>query len=249
MLLKDKKVLITGATGGIGRAICELFLKNGAELFITNVQEQSLSEYRQELLTIFPTARINYYTCDLSDKVAIPQLVEEANKTMGGIDVLIGNAGITIDTLTLRMSDEQWQKVLDINLSANFILSRECVKIMSKQHHGRIINITSIIGFAGNIGQANYAASKAGLVAMTKTFALEYASRGITANCIAPGFIETPMTQAMTEQARQQLSERIPMKKIGQPINVANACLFLASNMSDYITGTTIHVNGGMLMV
>ena len=249
MLLKDKKVLITGATGGIGRAICELFLKNGAELFITNVQEQSLSEYRQELLTIFPTARINYYTCDLSDKVAIPQLVEEANKTMGGIDVLIGNAGITIDTLTLRMSDEQWQKVLDINLSANFILSRECVKIMSKQHHGRIINIASIIGFAGNIGQANYAASKAGLVAMTKTFALEYASRGITANCIAPGFIETPMTQAMTEQARQQLSERIPMKKIGQPINVANACLFLASNMSDYITGTTIHVNGGALMV
>lgn len=249
MLLKDKKVLITGATGGIGRAICELFLKNGAELFITNVQEQSLSEYRQELLTMFPTARINYYTCDLSDKVAIPQLVEEANKTMGGIDVLIGNAGITIDTLTLRMSDEQWQKVLDINLSANFILSRECVKIMSKQHHGRIINIASIIGFAGNIGQANYAASKAGLVAMTKTFALEYASRGITANCIAPGFIETPMTQAMTEQARQQLSERIPMKKIGQPINVANACLFLASNMSDYITGTTIHVNGGMLMV
>ena len=249
MLLKDKKVLITGATGGIGRAICELFLQNGAELFITNIQEQSLSEYRQELLTIFPTARINYYTCDLSDKVAIPQLVEEANKTMGGIDILIGNAGITIDTLTLRMSDEQWQKVLDINLSANFILSRECVKIMSKQHHGRIINIASIIGFAGNIGQANYAASKAGLVAMTKTFALEYASRGITANCIAPGFIETPMTQAMTEQARQQLSERIPMKKIGQPINVANACLFLASNMSDYITGTTIHVNGGALMV
>ena len=168
---------------------------------------------------------------------------------MNGIDILIGNAGITIDTLTLKMSDEQWQKVIDINLSANFILSRECVKIMSKQRYGKIINMSSIIGFAGNIGQANYAASKAGLVAMTKTFALEYASRGITANCIAPGFIETPMTQTMTEQARQQLSERIPMKKIGQPINVANACLFLASSMSDYITGTTIHVNGGMLMV
>ena len=134
MLLKDKKVLITGATGGIGRAICELFLQNGAELFITNIQEQSLVEHQKELLKNFPKARINYYTCDLANKTAIKQLVEVANKTMNGIDILIGNAGITIDTLTLRMSDEQWQKVLDINLSANFILSRECVKIMSKQH-------------------------------------------------------------------------------------------------------------------
>ena len=249
MLLENKKVLITGATGGIGKAICRLFLQNGAELFITNVQEQSLIDYRKELFDKFPNSKINYYTCDLSDKNAIKQLVAEANKTMNGIDILVGNAGITIDTLTIRMTAEQWQKVIDINLSANFILSSECAKIMIKQRFGKIINIASIVGFTGNAGQANYSASKAGLVAMTKTFALEYASRGITANCIAPGFIETPMTQAMTEQARQQLNEKIPMKKIGKPENVADACLFLASSMSDYITGTTIHVNGGMLMM
>ena len=249
MLLENKKVLITGATGGIGRAICELFLQNGAELFITNISEQSLIDYKQELLNTFPQAKINYTTCDLSNKNAIIDLVKNANEIMQGIDIVIGNAGLTLDGLTLKMSNEQWQKVIDVNLSANFILSRECAKIMMKQRRGKIINMASVVGQTGNAGQANYSASKAGLIAMTKCFAIEYASRGITANCVAPGFIETPMTQMLSEEARKALSDKIPMKKIGKPIDVANACLFLASNMSDYITGATISVNGGISMI
>ena len=248
-MLSGKKVLITGATGGIGRAICELFLKNGAEIFITNITEQSLVEYKQELLKVFPNAKISYAVCNLSNKNDIVELVKNANDAMKGIDVVIGNAGMTLDCLTLRMTDDQWQKVIDVNLSANFILSRECAKIMMKQRFGRIINMASVVGLTGNVGQANYSASKAGLIAMTKCFALEYASRGITANCVAPGFIETPMTQAMTDEAKKALMDKIPMKKIGQPIDVANVCLFLASSMSGYITGETISVNGGVAMI
>ena len=248
-MLKGKKVILTGATGGIGRSICELFLKNNAELFITNVSEQSLINLKDELTKMFPNSKVGYFTCNLSDKNAIVELVDKANKTMNGIDVVIGNAGITMDGLSIRMSDEQWQKVIDINLTANFILSRECAKIMMKQRSGKIINIASVVGITGNVGQANYSASKAGLISMTKCFALEYASRGITANCVAPGFIETPMTQAMTDEAKKVLMDKIPMKKIGQPIDVANACLFLASDMSRYTTGATISVNGGISMV
>lgn len=247
-MLKDKKVLITGATGGIGKAICELFLKNGAEIFATNVNEQSLIEIKKEFLEIFPNAKINYAICDLLKRESISELVKQANNTMNGIDIFVGNAGITIDTLSLKMSDEQWQKVIDVNLTANFILSRECAKIMMKQRFGRIINISSVVGLTGNIGQANYSASKAGLIAMTKCFALEYASRGITANCIAPGFIETPMTNMLSEAAKNMLIEKIPMKKIGKPYDVAQACLFLASDMANYITGETISVNGGISM-
>ena len=247
-MLKGKKVLLTGATGGIGKVICELFLKNNAEIFITNVNEESLINCKKELIALYPKSKINYSTCDLSKKEAIIELVKNANDTMKGIDVLIGNAGITMDALTLKMSNEQWQKVIDVNLSANFILCRECVKIMMKQRFGRIINISSVVGLTGNIGQANYSASKAGLIAMTKCFALEYASRGITANCIAPGFIETPMTNMLSEAAKNMLIEKIPMKKIGKPYDVAQACLFLASDMANYITGETISVNGGISM-
>ena len=247
-MLKGKKVLITGATGGIGRAICELFLKNGAELFITNVTEDSLISYKKELLSLFPNSKIGYLTCNLSDRKSISCLVENALKTMNGIDVLIGNAGITMDMLAIKMTNDQWQNVIDINLTANFILSRECIKIMMRQKFGRIINISSVVGITGNIGQANYSASKAGLIAMTKCFAMEYASKGITANCIAPGFIETPMTSSMTDLARNALIEKIPMKKIGKPNDVAQACLFLASDMANYITGATISVNGGVAM-
>ena len=248
-MLKNKKVLITGATGGIGKAICKLFLKNGAEIFATNVNEQSLIEIKKEFLEIFPSAKINYATCDLLKRESISELIKKANDTMDGIDIFIGNAGITIDTLSIKMSDDQWQKVIDVNLTANFILSRECAKIMMKQRFGRIINISSVVGLTGNVGQANYSASKAGLIAMTKCFALEYASRGITANCIAPGFIETPMTKAMTEDARKALIEKIPMKKMGIPDDIAQACLFLASDMGNYVTGSTISVNGGIAMI
>ena len=252
MLLQGKKVLITGATGGIGRAICKLFLQNGAELFLTNISQESLEQFADELNAFGKenniVVKVHYKSCDLCNANAIVELVKTANSEMNGLDVVIGNAGMNIDTLTLRMTDEQWQKVLDVNLTANFILSRESAKIMMKQRYGRIINMASIVGLIGNIGQANYSASKGGLIAMTKCFAQEYATRGITANCIAPGFIETPMTQAMSEEARKAMLEKIPMKKYGQPEDVAGACLFLASDLAKYITGEVISVNGGMLM-
>ena len=247
-MLSGKNVIITGASGGIGSAICELLVKNGANLFITDRSEERLEQLKQELLKVNSNVKIFYSTCDLSDKATIVELVEAANKEMGGIDILVGNAGMTADGLTIRMTDEQWQSVIDVNLTANFVLSRECVKIMMKRKFGRIINIASIVGLIGNAGQANYAASKAGLMAMTKTFAQEFASRGITANCVAPGFIETRMTQMLGEDVRKALIDKIPMRKYGEPVDIANAVLFLASDMGKYITGETISVNGGMLM-
>ena len=248
VMLSGKNVIITGASGGIGSAICELLVKNGANLYITDRSEERLEQLKQELLKVNSNVKIFYSTCDLSDKGAIVNLVEAANKEMSGIDILVGNAGITADGLSIRMTDEQWQSVIDVNLTANFVLSRECAKIMMKRKFGRIINIASIVGLIGNAGQANYSASKAGLMAMTKTFAQEFATRGITANCIAPGFIETRMTQMLSEDVRKALIDKIPMRKYGEPIDIANAVLFLASDMGKYITGETISVNGGMLM-
>lgn len=247
-MLSGKNVIITGASGGIGSAICELLVKNGANLYITDRNEERLEQLKQSLLQVNDKVKIFYSTCDLSDKAAIVNLVDTANKEMGGIDILVGNAGITADGLSIRMTDEQWQSVIDVNLTANFVLSRECAKIMMKRKFGRIINMASIVGLIGNAGQANYSASKAGLMAMTKTFAQEFATRGITANCIAPGFIETRMTQMLSEDVRKALIDKIPMKKYGEPIDIANAVLFLASDMGKYITGETISVNGGMLM-
>ena len=247
-MLSEKNAIITGASGGIGSTICELLVKNGANLYITDRSEERLKQLKQELLKINSSVKIFYSTCDLSDKTAIINLVDTANKEMGGIDILVGNAGITADGLSIRMTDEQWQSVIDVNLTANFVLSRECAKIMMKRKFGRIINIASIVGLIGNAGQANYSASKAGLMAMTKTFAQEFATRGITANCIAPGFIETRMTQMLSEDVRKALIDKIPMRKYGEPIDIANAVLFLASDMGKYITGETISVNGGMLM-
>ena len=247
-MLVDRRALITGASGGIGRAICEKKKKNGATLYITDRNEQALADLSKELKALNANINVFYGTCDLSNKADIVALVEKAKEQMGGIDILVGNAGMNMDTLTLKMTDEQWQKVIDVNLTANFVLSRECAKIMMKQRFGRIINMASIVGLTGNAGQANYSASKGGLISMTKCFALEYAKRGITANCIAPGFIETPMTQAMTEEARKAITAKIPMDKYGTPEDVANACLFLASDMANYITGQVLSVNGGMLM-
>ena len=248
VMLSGKNVIITGASGGIGSAICELLVKNGANLYITDRNDERLNSLKEKLLKINGSVKVFYSTCDLSDKGAIVNLVDTANKEMGGIDILVGNAGITADGLSIRMTDEQWQSVIDVNLTANFVLSRECAKIMMKRKFGRIINIASIVGLIGNAGQANYSASKAGLMAMTKTFAQEFATRGITANCIAPGFIETRMTQMLSEDVRKALIDKIPMKKYGEPVDIANAVLFLASDMGKYITGETISVNGGMLM-
>ena len=248
MLLDSRNVLITGATGDIGGTICEVFLRNGASLFLTGTNNTSLDNLKQHLLSKFKNAKIEYSSCDLSNIDDIPELVRQAREKIGDIDILICNAGVVSDALAVRMSNEQWQKVIDVNLTANFVLARECVKMMIKKQFGRIINISSVVGMTGNIGQANYSASKAGLIAMTKCFAIEYASKGITANCVAPGFIDTNMTKKLSNDKKEEFLLKIPIGYFGKPEDVANACLFLASNMADYITGETISVNGGMLM-
>lgn len=246
-MLKNKKCLITGTTGGIGMAISQLFLQNGAEIFITSQSNNKLEGFYNELKNKY-NATIYYKTCNLNNKEEIVELVKEADNKMNGIDVFVGNAGITKDCLSIQMKDELWDEVINTNLTANFILCREIIKIMLKQKYGKIINVSSLIGITGNIGQSNYSASKAGLIAMTKSIALEYASKGITANCVAPGFIDTPMTKKVSNNIKDEILLKIPMKKYGNAIDVANAILFLASNMSDYITGETICVNGGLLM-
>ena len=252
-MLTGKKCLITGATGDIGSAMCQVFAKNNAELFITGTKLEALQQTTENIISYtknynHKAVKINYYKCDLSNKVEIMELVKQANAVMGGIDVLVCNAGITDDSLMIKMKDEQWQNVLDINLTANFLLMRECLKVMIKQKSGKIINISSMVGLTGNVGQANYSASKAGLIALTKTIALEYASKGITANCIAPGFIDTAMTKKLSNDVKQNIVENIPLKSYGKPIDVANTALFLASSLSNYITGETINVNGGLFM-
>ena len=253
-MLTGKKCLITGATGGIGGAICQVFATNNAELFMTGTKLEALQQATENIVSSIrynnnnQWQKVNYYKCDLSNKVEIMELVKQANAVMGGIDVLVCNAGITDDSLMIKMKDEQWQNVLDINLTANFLLIRECLKIMITQKGGKIINISSMVGLTGNVGQANYSASKAGLIALTKTIALEYASKGITANCIAPGFIDTAMTKKLSNDMKQNIIKNIPLKSYGKPIDVANTALFLASYLSNYITGETINVNGGLFI-
>ena len=252
-MLTGKKCLITGATGDIGGAICQVFAKNNAELFITGTKLEALKKTTEKIIVSvnnnnIQEPKVNYYQCDLSNKVEIMELVKQANAVMGGIDVLVCNAGITDDSLMIKMKDKQWQNVLDINLTANFLLIRECLKVMIKQKGGKIINISSMVGLTGNVGQANYSASKAGLIALTKTIALEYASKGITANCIAPGFIDTAMTKKLSNDMKQNIIKNIPLKSYGKPVDVANVALFLASPLSNYITGETINVNGGLLI-
>ena len=242
-MLSNCKILITGACGGIGSSICELFAKNGATLFLTGQDEDKLKQFSQKL-----TSKVFYKKCNLNNEDDILELVSSANASMGGIDVFIGNAGITDDCLVIKMTKKQWQNVLDVNLTANFLLCREILKIMIKQKRGKIINISSVVAYTGNKGQANYSASKVGLIAMTKNIALEYASRGITANCISPGFIDTKMTGVLANDVQDELLKKIPLNRYGKPDDVANVALFFFLFMSDYITGETINVNGGMYM-
>jgi len=246
MLLNSRKILITGSTGDIGSTICEVLLQNGAFLFLTSTSDEKLEKLKEQLLLKFPSKEKNifYQSCDLQNEEDICKLVDTAAKKMSGIDVLIGNAGITDDCLAIKMTKKQWDRVINVNLTSNFILSRECLKTMVKQRSGKIINISSIIGLKGNEGQINYSASKAGLIAMTKTLAKEYARFGITANCIAPGFIETSMTNKLMEQKKKEILKKIALERFGKTIDVANVCLFLSSNLSDYITGQTISVDG-----
>ena len=247
-MLSNVKVLITGACGGIGSSICELFVRNNATLFITGQSDDKLKQFSQKLASYKSVNgelhKVFYKKCNLNNEEDILDLVASANASMNGIDVFIGNAGITDDCLAIKMTNKQWQDVLDVNLTANFLLCREILKIMIKQKRGKIINISSV----GNRGQVNYCASKAGLIAMTKNIALEYASRRITANCISPGFIDTKMTGIVADDVQEEFLKKIPLNRYGKPEDVAQVALFLASSMSDYITGETINVNGGMYM-
>lgn len=241
--LSGKIALVTGATGGIGGAVAKTLHSFGAEIIATGRKEDALAKLADEL-----GSRVHVLVGDLGNKDAADKLVADAEAVAGKIDILVNNAGLTRDGLFIRMKDEDWQKVLDVNLTAAFLLSRAAVRGMMKRRMGRIINISSIVGAIGNAGQANYAASKAGLIAMSKCLAQEIAARNVTVNCVAPGFIETPMTDAIPEEARNALIAKIPMDRLGTPEDVANAVAFLASDEAAYITGQVIHVNGGMAM-
>lgn len=242
--LKDKKVLIVGATGGIGSALTKTFAEAGAILGLATRDEEALNQLSSEL-----SVKNYKYIVDLSDLKGLEEFIEKADQEMGGIDIMLCNAGITKDSLSMKMKTEDFQKVIDINLTSTFILNRDMAKKMMKRKYGRIINTASIVGVMGNPGQANYVASKAGMIGMTKSIALEYASRDITINCIAPGFIKTPMTDVLTDDQKNAMLSRIPEGKFGLPQDIANTAIFLASDEANYITGQTIHVNGGMLMV
>ncbi len=241
--LKDKKVLIVGATGGIGSSLTKSFANAGAILGLASKDSEAMNKIANEV-----NAK-HVYTIDLSDLNGLESFIEKADTEMGGIDIMLCNAGITKDSLSMKMKTEDFQKVIDINLTSTFILNRDMAKKMMRRKYGRIINTASIVGVMGNPGQANYVASKAGMIGMTKSIALEYASRGITINCIAPGFIKTPMTDVLTDEQKNAMLSRIPEGRFGNPDDIANTAIFLASDEAAYITGQTIHVNGGMLMI
>lgn len=243
--LDGKKALITGASGGIGQSIAQAFYNQGAIVTLAGRNREAL----EKLAASLGKDRVHIVTGDLASSETADKLLSDAEAAMGGLDVLVNNAGLTKDGLAMRMKDEDWQQVLDVNLSGAFRLSRAALKGMMKQRFGRIVNITSIVGVTGNPGQANYVASKAGLIGMSKSFALEVASRGITVNCIAPGFIATAMTDALNDDQRGKILNNIPANKMGTPDDIAAAAVFLASDEASYVTGQTIHVNGGMAMI
>lgn len=241
--LPNKKILVTGASGGIGSAIVKNFHDAGADVAVSGSNEEKLKAFAASF-----GARVHPHVCNFSDLSSIEPFAAEVEKTLGGLDVLVCNAGITRDTLAMRMKDEDWQSVIDINLTATFKLIRSFLKGMMKQRSGRIIIVTSIVGHSGNPGQANYCAAKAGLTGMAKALAHETASRGITVNCIAPGFIATPMTDALTDEQKSRITQNIPMNRMGTPEDIAAAAMYLASENAAYVTGQTLHVNGGLYM-
>ncbi len=242
--LTGKNVLITGATGGIGAAIAKTLAKQGAKLVLSSTKEEKLRELVNEI-----GGDHKILSCNLSDFNEVEALFDKAEELVGQIDILVCNAGITKDNLILRMKNEDFDHVLDINLKSTFVLNKNAIKKMMKRRWGRIINIASVVGITGNPGQCNYVASKAGMIGMSKSLAQEVSSRGITINCIAPGFIESPMTEILTEQQRQAILNKIPAGKMGSPDDIASGVAFLASENASYITGNTLHINGGMLMV
>jgi 3-oxoacyl-[acyl-carrier protein] reductase len=242
--LTGKTALVTGAAGGIGRAISKALHGQGAIVGLSGTRRQALCALAAELET-----NVHIFPCDLADKSAAEALIPDAEAAMGGIDILVNNAGITRDNLFLRMTDEEWEAVLAVNLTAAFRLSRACLRGMIRRRNGRIIGISSVVGVTGNPGQGNYCAAKAGMVGMYKSLAAEVASRNVTVNCVAPGFIESPMTDKLNDKQKQGILAAVPMGRLGSGSDVAAAVVYLASAQASYVTGQTIHVNGGMAMI
>ena len=242
MNLKNKKVLITGATGGIGNYLVKKFNELGSEIVATGTNEEKLNKLKND----FKGIHIEKFKLDEHHK--IEEFVNKIYEKLGGLDILINNAGITLDNLSIRLSEENWKKVLDINLTSTFLMCKHAIKKMLKKKSGKIINITSIVGHTGNLGQANYSASKAGIVAFSKSLAIEYAKKNININCVSPGFIKTEMTDKISEEFKKTLINKIPSGNLGTGEDVSNCVVFLASEMANYINGETIHVNGGMYM-
>ena len=241
--LKGKNIIITGASGGIGNSIVKRLIENGANILASGTRIEKLEELKKK----FEKIRILKFDISQSDK--IEECIDNATKELGGsLDCIVNNAGITQDNLAIRMSLEEWQKVIDINLTSTFLMSKFAIKKMLKNKSGKIVNITSVVGHTGNLGQANYTASKAGIIAMSKSLSIEYAKKNINVNCISPGFIKTAMTDKIDEKYKEIIISKIPSARLGEPEDIANAVLFLLSNQSNYINGETIHVNGGMYM-
>ena len=242
MNLKNKKVLITGATGGIGNSLIKKFNDLGAKIVATGTNEQKLTNLKNN----FPSIKIEKFKLDEHSK--IESFIDKIDKELEGLEILINNAGITLDNLSIRLTEENWKKVIDINLNSSFFMCKFAIKKMLKKKYGKIINITSIIGHTGNAGQANYAASKAGIIGFSKSLAIEYAKKNININCVSPGFIKTEMTEKINEKSKEILIGKIPAGKIGSGEDVSNCVAFLASDEAKYINGETIHVNGGLYM-
>ena len=241
--LKNKNIIVTGASGGIGNSIIEKLNEHDANILATGTKVDKLEELKNK----FNNVKILKF--DISQTEKIEEFVENASKELGGnLDCIVNNAGITQDNLAIRMNLDEWKKVIDINLTSTFLMCKFAIKRMLKNKNGKIINITSVVGHTGNLGQSNYTASKAGIIAMSKSLAMEYAKKNININCISPGFIKTAMTDKIDEKYKESIISKIPSARLGEPDDIANAVLFLASNQSDYINGETLHVNGGMYM-
>ena len=240
--LENKNIIVTGASGGIGNSIVEKLNDCGANVLASGTRSEKLEELKNKF------NKIKILKFDISQSDKIEEFIDNAANELGGLDCIVNNAGITQDNLAIRMSIDEWKKVIDINLTSTFLMSKYAIKKMLKNKKGKIINITSVVGHTGNLGQANYTASKAGLVAMSKSLAIEYAKKNINVNCISPGFIKTAMTDKIDDKFKEVIISKIPSARLGEPEDIANAVLFLSSDQSNYINGETLHVNGGMYM-
>ncbi len=239
---KNKKIIITGATGGIGGSLIKKFISLNGDVLGTGTKNEKLNLLEKE------HSGLKVKKFDISNHSKIEEFIENASNELGGLDILVNNAGVNVDNLSLRMKDDEWKKVIDVNLTSTFLLSKYAIKKMLKNKFGRIVNITSIVGHSGNLGQSNYSASKAGIIGMSKSLAIEYAKKNITVNCVSPGFIVSDMTNNLSEKVKDQLTSRIPMARLGNGDDVSNCVAFLSSESTSYVTGETIHVNGGMYM-